>query len=120
MYRKRRGGIRLEDEADEDDKPEVEDNYNQEMMKHIEVEKHEKKQEAEKKKSDDLWADFMKDVEPSKPKPRPSSGLGSLSSVAKVSNHTCERSIHMIHVKVEYTCERSIHVKGQSNYLHFL
>lgn len=37
----------------------------------------------EKKKADDLWADFMKDVELPKPKCAPSSGLGALSSLTK-------------------------------------
>ncbi|KAK2162169.1 hypothetical protein LSH36_102g02063 [Paralvinella palmiformis] len=43
-----------------------------------------KEDPKEKKKADDLWADFMKDVGQSKPKPVPSSGVGALSSLAKV------------------------------------
>ena len=56
------------------------------MEEALKEEKGAKKEEEEKKRSDSLWASFLSDV-PTRPKPKPtvSSGLGSLSSLVKVS-----------------------------------
>ncbi|OWF53525.1 Craniofacial development protein 1 [Mizuhopecten yessoensis] len=81
--RKRKGGIKLDNDADKLEETE-EDKHKKELTKQIETEKSAKKEEQEKKRTDNLWASFMSDVggRP-KPKPAPSSGLGALGSLSK-------------------------------------
>ena len=82
---KRLGGIKLDEEENgkEENKDEKID-FKAEEKKAKEQEKEIK----EKKKADDLWASFMSDVGGPKPKPKTtptaSSGIGSLSSIKKV------------------------------------
>jgi hypothetical protein len=85
-YRKRKGGIRLDDKTADtnNDEPHTEDNYNKQLEIQLQVENLEKKEENEKKKADNLWADFMNDVGPTKPKPKSSTNLDALSSTSKV------------------------------------
>ena len=86
-FSKRTGGIQLEgDDAptngETNTKPQ--DEYNKKLAKQIEQEKEEKKKEDEKQEADSLWSDFMKDVGGPKPKPKMSTGLGSLASLSEV------------------------------------
>ena len=86
-YRKRQGGIKLDDEGSEQKETEEMDTYNAELAKRIVEEEEQKKEENEKKKVDDLWAAFKADVGAPKQKPKPvvkSTGFGSLTSVVKV------------------------------------
>lgn len=81
-YRKRRGGIKLQEDQGETT-PQV-DEDNQKLKEEIAKEKETSKIEKEKKKADDLWASFLSDVgqkPKAKPVPAPSvSSLGSLTS----------------------------------------
>ena len=63
------------------------DAYNQQLAQDVAEEQESRKEETEKKKTDDLWASFIADVGAPKQKPKPAartSGLGSLTSVIKV------------------------------------
>ncbi|XP_033753933.1 craniofacial development protein 1-like [Pecten maximus] len=81
--RKRKGGIQLDDDTNQKQETE-EDSHNKELKEQIDKEKLEKKEDQEKKRTDNLWASFLSDVggRP-KPKPAPSSGLGALGSLSK-------------------------------------
>lgn len=80
--RKRKGGIKLDNDTDDHETTEESKiDFDAETKKAKEVEKEEK----EKKKSDDLWASFLSDVGGPAPKPKSSSpGIASLCSVKKV------------------------------------
>ncbi|CAH1269345.1 CFDP1 [Branchiostoma lanceolatum] len=68
-----------EEEEDEEDKPDNEEEEQEETKE--ETEKPKVKEEVEKKKADDLWASFLKDVggPPARPKTSSAGALGSLS-----------------------------------------
>merc|ERR1712080_383008 len=70
------GGIFLEE--DEQTKAE-----NDAKRKEFEQEKIDLAKEAEKQKSEDLWADFKSDASSVPKKPKPSGGLGFLTSINK-------------------------------------
>lgn len=77
--RKRKGGIKLEGETEEEVKEE--EPGNKELEEEIAKETEQRKEEQEKKKADDLWSNFMSDVGKAPPKKTSGSGLGSLTSV---------------------------------------
>ena len=82
-FRKRKGGIKLEGETEEEVKEE--EPGNKELEEEIAKETEQRKEEQEKKKADDLWSNFMSDVGKAPPKKTSGSGLGSLTSVNRVS-----------------------------------
>ena len=88
VFRKRKGGIKLDDAAGGDADEGGGDEEKKNLGEVLEEEKKEKKEAAEKKKADDLWASFMSDVG-QKPKPKPAvsaatSTSKSLASLSKV------------------------------------
>ena len=102
-HRKRKGGICLEDEADnailEAEKAEDEESKKQ-LEEAIKDERETKKAEVEKKKSDDIWASFLSDIPaPPKRKPVASSGLGALSRVVKVTQLCTFIIYHSYHIR---------------------
>ncbi|ESO86510.1 hypothetical protein LOTGIDRAFT_235322 [Lottia gigantea] len=88
--RKRKGGIKLDEEKTTDKNKETEvDEENVKLAKEIEEEKQKKKEVNEKKKADDLWNSFLTDVKPSSKKTvTASSGLGSLCTLSKQSKES--------------------------------
>jgi hypothetical protein len=80
--RKRKGGIKLEDEEINKEETAEEIKARKELEQNIIEEQKLKKEEQEKKKADDLWSSFMSDVG-SRPKPSPSQSPSS-STVSKV------------------------------------
>ncbi|XP_022340303.2 craniofacial development protein 1-like isoform X1 [Crassostrea virginica] len=79
--RKRKGGIKLENENGDNQEPV--DDYNKVFSEELKKEQETKKEEQEKKKADDLWSSFLSDVG-SRPKPKPATPSGSsLASISK-------------------------------------
>ncbi|XP_037094654.1 craniofacial development protein 1-like [Pollicipes pollicipes] len=62
-------------EGEEDTTPETHTTKT-ELEESIQAEKLQKQEEKEKKKADDLFADFMRDVSGPKPRPKPTAGAG--------------------------------------------
>ncbi|XP_060073375.1 craniofacial development protein 1-like [Ylistrum balloti] len=91
--RKRKGGIKLDDDTNETEETE-DDKHKKELSEQIEKEKMEKKEEQEKKRTENLWASFLSDVggRP-KPKPAPSSGLGALGNLSKPCTSSSPKSV---------------------------
>ena len=79
FFRKRKGGIHLEDVEEEKDTKDS-DNDDDALTDTINKEELEKKkEEQEKKRADDLWSSFLKDVGPPK-KAKPSTSVTSSSN----------------------------------------
>ena len=74
-YRKRKGGIKLQDEDVQDaENGDEADEHSKVLSEEIKKETESRKEEEEKKKSDDLWASFLSDVggpKPSRPVAKP-------------------------------------------------
>lgn len=88
MFRKRRGGIKLQDKnstvsADDSEVIESEEEIKRkkELAEQIAKEEEERKKEKEKKRADDLWSSFMSGV---KPPPRVSTGSDTTVQVTSV------------------------------------
>ncbi|XP_013404432.1 craniofacial development protein 1-like [Lingula anatina] len=106
--RKRKGGIKLEDE----DKDGKEDDEQQEsnIVEEMKKEQEDVKELKEKQKADDLWASFLSDVG-QKPKPKPASvpsGLGSLSSVTSIKPKSVESAADLKAPPPENTASKEI------------
>ena len=71
MVRKRKGGIKLENEDDTPAEETTGDTANSELAQKLQEETEQKKAEKEKKRAENLWASFLSDVKPhAKPPPK--------------------------------------------------
>lgn len=79
LSRKRKGGIKLDEQSVETNEEEPGGERNTELAGQIKQETKELKENKEKKRADDLWASFISDV---KPPPKKPSSTASLSLVS--------------------------------------
>ena len=87
VCRKRKGGIKLDDDADneahkQDDENEAADNSNTQLSEEMKKDAEQKKELDKKQRVDSLWADFLKDT--GSPASRSKSGPVSVTSQSKV------------------------------------
>ena len=97
FFRKRKGGIHLEDAEEEKDKKDSDNDHDALTDKISKEELEKKKEEQEKKRADDLWSSFLKDVGPPK-KPKPST------SVTSSSGNPCSSVTNKVSIVPKMKC----------------